>query len=285
MKKKIVVLGSRGMAGHVMTMTLREEESFEVFGVAREPGEFVDQDLDVTDFNRLGEYLADVKPQYVINCIGVLVAQSKEQVSSAILINSYLPHLLSELGSKLHYKLIHISTDCVFSGVEGKYVENAFRDGDDTYARTKALGEVINEKDLTIRTSIIGPEIKSNGTGLFDFFLKQTLGIQGYTKAFWSGVTTLELAKVVVNVINNDIHGLYQVTNGKAINKYDLLMLFKKYTKKDIPIEAVDGKVTNKTLVDTRQELDEPIPDYDVMVRDMVNFMRKHPDLYVQYSL
>ncbi|MDQ6968717.1 MAG: SDR family oxidoreductase [Mariprofundaceae bacterium] len=285
MKKKIVVLGSRGMAGHVMTMTLRGEGSLEVFGVARQSGKFVNQELDITDFKGLEKYLSDIKPHYVVNCVGALITQSHENILSAILINSYLPHFLSDLGNVLHYKFIHISTDCVFSGAKGKYIEASFRDGDNNYARTKALGEVINEKDLTIRTSIIGPEIKSNGTGLLNFFLKQTLGIQGYTKAFWSGVTTLELAKVVVQVIHSDISGLYHVTNNKPINKYDLLMLFKKYTNKDIQIEAVEGRFTNKTLIDTRQELDESIPDYDVMVRDMVAFMKDHSDLYSQYSL
>lgn len=283
--KKVVVIGALGMAGHIMVAHLGGSGEYEVLGIARSPGEFIDEILDVTDFPRLESYLEKIKPEYVINCVGALVSHATENISSAILLNSYLPHFLSQTGNKLHYKLIHISTDCVFSGKDGQYTETSFRDGDNNYARTKVLGEVINDKDLTIRTSIIGPELKLNGTGLFDFFLKQEGKVLGYTKSLWSGVTTLELAKAVEWAIESDISGLYHVTNGKPINKYDLLMLFKKYTKRNIQIEAVSGRATDKSLLDTRKKRGDKIPDYDVMVHDMVSFMKGNSELYAHYKL
>jgi len=229
--KKVVVIGALGMAGHIMVAHLGGSGEYEVLGIARSPGEFIDEILDVTDFPRLESYLEKIKPEYVINCVGALVSHATENISSAILLNSYLPHFLSQTGNKLHYKLIHISTDCVFSGKDGQYTETSFRDGDNNYART------------------------------------------------------MELAKAVEWAIESDISGLYHVTNGKPINKYDLLMLFKKYTKRNIQIEAVSGRATDKSLLDTRKKRGDKIPDYDVMVHDMVSFMKGNSELYAHYKL
>ena len=161
--KKAVILGCNGMAGHIVAEYLDSKNDIKVFGIAREAGKFVSMQMDVLDYSELQKTLEKVQPDYVVNCIGVLVEKSNDDICVAIQINSYLPHLISALGKKIGFKLIHISTDCVFSGKDGQYNEDSFRDGDDNYARTKALGEVINEKDLTIRTSIIGPELKKNG--------------------------------------------------------------------------------------------------------------------------
>ncbi|MEI7997785.1 MAG: SDR family oxidoreductase, partial [Methylococcaceae bacterium] len=234
--KKVVVLGVLGMAGHIMAEYLDAFDDYKVFGIARSNGRYVTKRIDVLDFTAVESYLAEVKPDVVINCIGMLVQQSKNDISMAILINSYLPHFLSELGNKLNYKLIHISTDCVFSGKDGQYKEDAFKDGDDNYARTKALGEVINDKDLTIRTSIIGPELKHNGTGLLDWFFKQSGEIKGYTQAYWSGVTTLELAKATDQLIKQHITGLLQLCPEQKISKYDLLSLFARIWGKEVTI-------------------------------------------------
>ena len=108
-----------------------------------------------------------VHPEIIINCVGILIKGSREHPDNAILINAYFPHLLKRLSDEVGAKLIHISTDCVFSGKKGNYTEDDFRDADDVYGRSKALGEIINDKDLTIRTSIIGPELKENLLNLF----------------------------------------------------------------------------------------------------------------------
>lgn len=278
--KKIIVLGSLGMLGHIMTEILSKTGEYEVFGVARQAGNYVSKVLDVTNFKALADYLLEIKPAYVVNCIGALVAQSREDVQTAILLNSYLPNFLSNQGSALDYKLIHISTDCVFSGEKGQYTETSYREGDDNYARTKALGEIINNKDLTIRVSIIGPELKKNGKGLLDWFLKQEGTINGYAKAYWSGVTTLELAKATIEFIKQDISGLYQFCPRGKISKYELLRLFAKVWEKEIIVMPFEDYKIDKSLVCTRNDFSYPAPEFEKMLVELKEWMGAHQAYY-----
>lgn len=283
--KRVMLLGCVGMAGHVIADYLSNKDGYDIYGVARSEGKFVTHILDVTEFDRLQELIKMIKPDYIINCVGVLVSASTKNICAAIQINSYLPHYLDMLGKKHNFKLIHISTDCVFSGRTGGYRENSFKDGDDNYARTKALGEVINEVDLTIRTSIIGPELKSNGTGLLDWFLKQTNDVNGYSKAYWSGVTTLELAKAIHEFIKQDIHGLFQLCPDERISKYDLLKLFSVVWSKPIVIKEDGSYCMDKSLVSTRKDFDYKVPKYKDMLLEMRDWMAKHSSIYKHYSI
>jgi len=281
--KKIVVLGCAGMAGHIVAEYLSSKSDYQVFGLARSEGRFVTHVIDVTDFDTLENILLEIKPDYVVNCIGVLVSKSSDDICTAIQINSYLPHYLSSLGKQYEFKLIHISTDCVFSGKVGGYKEDSFRDGDDNYARTKALGEVINDIDLTIRTSIIGPELKNNGTGLFDWFMKQKGQINGYTEAYWSGVTTFELAKAIHEFIKQEICGLYQLCPVDKISKYDLLKCFAEIWGREIDILPVSTYHVDKSLVSTRDDFDYSVPEYRVMLEEQREWMESHAEYYPQY--
>ena len=282
--KTIVVLGAQGMAGHVMAEYLAQSTNYKVLGVARTGGRFVDQTLDVLNFGDLDKYIQDVAPDVVVNCIGVLVSQANSRVANAILINSYLPQFLSELGDKINYKLVHISTDCVFSGKTGRYHENSFRDGDDNYARTKALGEVINTRDLTIRTSIVGPELKNSGTGLMDWFFKQVGEVNGYTQAYWSGVTTLELAKATYEFIEQGVTGLYQLCPQQKISKFELLRLMAKIWSKQITISPLNSYMVDKSLVCTRTDFKYPQPKYEPMLREMKRWMDDRREYYSHYT-
>ena len=285
--KKILVLGANGMAGHVITNYLRsQQEDYEVIAVARTQSIIIpDVLLDVTDFEKLSNLIKNEKPDFIINAIGLLNEVAEKNPDLAILINSYLPHFLESVTRDTNYKVIHISTDCVFSGKKGGYIETDFKDGQGFYAQSKALGEIINNKDITLRTSIIGPEININGIGLFNWFMHQEGNVKGYTKAIWSGVTTFELAKAIKYVIDNDIKGLYHIGNNFAINKYDLLDLFKKYTNKNIELDSVDGLISNKSFIDTRNEFNYQIPSYDIMINEMINLIKNNKYLYSQYSL
>jgi dTDP-4-dehydrorhamnose reductase len=284
MKKKILVLGSTGMLGHQVVNYFLEFNDYEVLDISfRQKLREETIILDVTNKELLERTIIEIKPDYIVNCIGILINGSRD-ISNTIYINSYLPHLLANICNKINSKLIHISTDCVFSGLKGKYIESDERDGKDTYAKTKALGEVIDDTNITLRTSIIGLELKTNGEGLFHWFMNQEGTINGFTKAIWSGVTTLELAKAIKWSIENEITGLYHITNNESINKYDLLNLFKKYTKKEIIINKVDGKEVNKSFIDTRCEIIYEIASYEVMVKDMIELM-KNNDLYKQYKI
>ena len=272
MKRKILILGSTGMLGHQVVKYFLQFNEYEIVDISykkklREETII----LDVRNEHLLSETIINIDPDFIVNCIGLLINSVNNNLTGAIYINSYLPHRLKDIAESINAKLVHISTDCVFSGKKGKYVEDDHRDGEDLYAKTKILGEVIDDSNITIRTSLIGPELKNDGEGLFHWFMKQRGTIQGFTKAIWSGVTTLELAKGIKWAIDNNVTGLYHLTNNKSINKNELLHLFKKYTKKEIEISAVDGKNINKSFIDTRKEINYTIPDYDCMVRDMIN--------------
>lgn len=270
------------MAGHLMAEYLDSTSQYEVLGIARQSGKQVCKIMDVTDFTALRKYLDNIKPAYVVNCIGALVSQSRDDLSSAILLNSYLPHFLADMGEESNYKLIHISTDCVFSGKDGQYQENSFRDGDDNYARTKALGEINNKRDLTIRTSIIGPELKKSGAGLFNWFFNQHASINGYTQAYWSGVTTLELAKVTDEMIKQNISGLYHLCPAQKISKYDLLkMIAKVWNNNEIKILPYESYKVDKSLVCTRSDFIYPKPGYEKMLTELKSWVDKHPSYYM----
>ncbi|MEO1953323.1 MAG: SDR family oxidoreductase [Campylobacterales bacterium] len=280
MKQKIVILGVRGMAGHIIAKYLDSCNRYEIFGIARNDGEYVHSQIDVLDKEALEQYIKHIRPDIVINCIGMLVSQSNEDVVNAIKTNALLPHELSTLGNKIGFRLIHLSTDCVFSGRDGGYTESSPKDGLDNYAKSKALGEVCNDKDLTIRTSIIGPELK-DGTGLLNWFLRQEGKIRGYTHAYWTGVTTLELAKVIDKMIEQNITGLYHLCPKERISKYDLLHLFKKVWEKDIDIEPFEDYTIDKSLICTRSDFVYNDIDYESMLIDLRQWMDKYKDCYL----
>ena len=160
--KKIIVLGSNGMAGHIVTLGLRTEiQKYDVIAVARTNSPAKPNILlDMTDFDALANLIKTSKADIIINCIGLLNKNAEDKIDQAILLNSYFPHFLETITKNTTTKVIHISTDCVFSGNKGGYRENDIKNGIGFYAQSKALGEIVNQKDLTIRTSIIGPGLK-----------------------------------------------------------------------------------------------------------------------------
>ena len=285
LKKKVLVLGSTGMLGHQVANYLQNFDKLIVEDISyksklRESTVVVD----AMDKDALEMAIVASKPDFIVNCIGVLIKGSRDE-GRAIYLNSYLPQQLREIANNINSKLIHISTDCVFSGERGQYAETDHRDGQGVYAQTKILGEIIDRTHLTLRTSIIGPELKRNGEGLFHWFMNQSDDILGYTQAIWSGVTTIELARAIKWSMDNNIVGLYHVTNNSSISKHDLLQLFKKYTNKDIRIRPFDGKRIDKSFIDTRLLMNYAIPSYEQMVADMVDLVVSNKPLYSQYTV
>ena len=276
-KKRILVLGATGMAGHMVYYYLKEPGRYEMYSLVFRT-RLTDDSLvcDVRDQNALRKVFGQVKPDIAINCIGALVKESKTNPDNAIYLNAYLPHFLKRLCDETRGRLIHISTDCVFSGEKGNYAEDDFRDADDTYGRSKALGEIINEKDCTLRTSIIGPELKVNGSGLFHWFMQQKGQVSGYTNAIWSGVTTLELAKAIEKVIENDLAGLFHVTNGIPVSKFNLLNLFREiWNRGDIEVNPYKKHYANKSLKKS-SGFDFQVPSYYNMCKDLKSWANKH---------
>ena len=284
MKKKVLILGSTGMLGHQVVNYFLKFDDYDVTDIAFR-SKLRDKTIisDVTDKAAFEKVVTELSPDFIVNCIGVLIHGS-DNVENAIYLNAYLPYQLKQISKNIDAKLIHISTDCVFSGDKGGYIESDIKDGKGVYSQTKILGEIEDDSNLTLRTSIIGPELKDNGEGLFHWFMNQQSDISGFTKAIWSGVTTIELAKVIKWAIDNSITGLYHVTNNSSISKYELLKLFHKYAKKDIDIKPVNGKNVDKSLIDTRLLMDYKIPSYDQMISDMVSLIANNKSLYSQYK-
>ena len=284
LKKKVLLFGATGMAGHIVYYYLQDTGRYELVNVVYRTKLTEDSMIvDVTDKNAVAEVVRKVRPELIINCIGVLIKGSKEHPDNAVFINAFFPHLLKKLSDEVGAKLVHISTDCVFSGKKGNYTEGDFRDADDVYGRSKTLGEVINDKDLTIRTSIIGPELKANGEGLFHWFMHQNGKINGFKTAIWGGVTTLELAKAIDIAIIQEKTGLIQLSNGIGISKYDLLNLFKRiWHRDDIEILPFDGNGVNKSIAKS-DRFDYEVSSYEDMLLELYEWMKKNKDLYSQY--
>jgi len=287
LQDKVLILGSTGLIGHQVHNYLKSNGGYELHNIAyRNKLQENTILIDARDENNLIEQIASIKPQYIVNCIGILIGGSNKDPENAVFLNAYMPHRLARLADEIDAKLIHISTDCVFSGdKKNPYVETDEKDGRGIYAKTKGLGEVISDKHLTLRTSVVGPELKKDGEELFHWFMNQSGEVPGYTKSVWSGVTTIELAKAVKWSIDHHITGLYHVTNNSSISKYELLKLFQKHTKKDIDIKPVDGNNVDKGFIDTRLLMNYQIPSYDQMISDMVNFIVSNNYLYSQYKL
>lgn len=282
--KKVLIIGSKGMAGHVVTSFFKESGKFIVADISRDNKFFESTyTLDVMDIQTLNTVINEYAPDYIVNCIGILNKDAEENPDKAIFINGYLPHFLAKKGDRSGFKLIHISTDCVFSGKTGNYSETSVTDGAGFYARSKAIGEVNYGQHLTIRTSIIGPELRKNGIGLFDWFMRQTGEIKGFKNVIWTGVTTQVLAQAIIAGIMKEIGGLHHLVNGEKINKYDLLSLIKTISGKNhVSIIPDDTYKIDKSLLPGKDVWFE-VPEYESMLKEMYDWIVLHPEPYDRY--
>ena len=280
---KYLIIGASGMAGHMIAYYLIEQGE-EVEAVARKDVKFCKTHLlDVRNFESLKAIILSGHYDCVINCIGILNTDCDKNIGDAILLNSYLPHYIADVILDTKTKMIHMSTDCVFSGKTGRYMEQDNPDGETIYDKTKALGEINDVQNLTFRNSIIGPDININGIGLFNWFMKQNGELNGFEKSIWTGVTTLTLAKAMYAASKTNISGIYNLVNNQFTNKYELLILFKKYMKKDLVINRVDGVTQNKSLINTRSDFSFVVPSYEEQIREMSDWINNHKELYPHY--
>ena len=263
------------MAGHMIYYYLRSLNKYMLFTACFRK-KITDDSiiLDVYNTNDITTTLRQINPDYVINCVGVLVNGAKRSPENAIYVNGYFPHLLVRIITEQNImsRVIHISTDCVFSGKKGLYADTDMKDALDIYGMTKNIGEIIDDSNLTIRTSIIGPEIKQDGEGLIHWIFSQIDNgkINGYEKSLWGGVTTLELAKAIDYCIEHHITGLYQISNGEKITKYELVKLIIEKFNLSISVEKVDGIITDKSILPSvRDGLCFNVPTYIAMIDDL----------------
>ncbi len=283
---KVLVLGCNGMAGHLISLYL-QEKGHDVLGFARTKSALVNSVTgDAMDSDFIRDLVCDNGFDSVINCIGLLNQFADNNMADAVYINSYLPHFLAQITEGMDTQVIHMSTDCVFSGERGLYTEDDLRDGGTFYDRSKALGELDDNKNLTLRQSIVGPDIKSNGIGLLNWFMQQQGSVNGFTGVIWTGQTTLQLAKTMEIAIKERVYGLYNMVPDTSISKYDLLRLFSKYMRNDkIDIIPCDKIAADKSLKRTHWNFEYRIPDYEKMVSELAIWMREHKKLYPHYDI
>lgn len=283
---KFLILGCNGMAGHTISLYLKEQ-GHELLGFAKSKSHLINSVVgDAQDTELLRKIIREGKYDSIINCIGILNHFAESNRASATFLNAYLPHFLAECTSSTHTQVIHMSTDCVFSGKDGKYTEADFRDGATFYDRSKALGELEDYKNVTLRNSIVGPDMNPNGIGLLNWFMQQSGEVKGYAKAMWTGQTTLQMAKTIEAAAKEKAYGLYNTVPDHSISKYDLLLLFNQYLRgNNIRIIPVEHFVADKSLKRTRYAFSYLIPDYVTMVAEMAEWIRKYKNLYPHYNL
>jgi dTDP-4-dehydrorhamnose reductase len=260
---KVLVFGASGMLGSAVVRVLGRDTRFEVAGTVRtsdldlrdhEARIKVVPGVDVLNTDDLAAAISAIRPEAIINCVGVVKQKSEaNDPLVAVPINTILPHRLARLGQLVGARLVHVSTDCVFSGSRGLYQESDTPDATDLYGRSKLLGEVVDAPNaVTIRTSIIGPELHTRH-GLLEWFLSQKDRIYGYSGAIFSGLPTVILAEIIRDLVlpNVEFRGLYHVS-ADPINKFDLLRLFSQIYQKDIQIVPREDPRVDRSLDSAR---------------------------------
>jgi dTDP-4-dehydrorhamnose reductase len=281
--KRILILGATGMLGHSLFTRFSEQSNVAAYATARDQAglsrwfssELVGRiltNVDADNLSSMQRALAEIKPDIVINCIGIIkqLPVAKDPLIS-ITINALFPHQLAHACKDAGARMIHISTDCVFSGEKGEYTEQDFPDADDLYGRTKLLGEVAYPHCVTLRTSIIGHELKGQH-GLIEWFLAQEGKVRGFTKAIYSGFPTVEIGNIISDHVipNKELRGLYHVSSD-PISKYDLLRLVAKRYGKKIEIESYADFTLDRSLDSKRfrEATDYRPPEWPELVEAM----------------
>lgn len=283
---RLLVMGANGMLGNAVLRWLAADPHFEVFGSVRRPEAAAAlrarlphvellENVDASNMSSLRRLFDEVKPQVVINCIGVVKQLAgADDPAIAIPINAMLPHRLARLCQACGARLIHISTDCVFSGDRGAYTEDDEPDANDLYGRSKLMGEVSQPHAVTLRTSIIGHELQS-GHGLVGWFSAQTGVVKGFSRAIFSALPTVELARVIQQHVipHPELHGTYHV-GAEAISKYEVLSLVAREYGSRAVLQPDSDLVMDRSLMSDRfnQASGYRPPPWPELVRRMHEF-------------
>lgn len=290
---RILVLGATGMLGHTIYKFLNQSDEIECYGSIRntKDKEFFDSHLSkktriFNDFNnlkKLEKFIKKIKPQIILNCIGLIKQRdNSDNQPEAIFINSLLPHQISKVCNELGIRFIHFSTDCVFSGRKGNYKESDLPDARDIYGLSKFMGEINGKNNLTIRTSIIGHELK-NSLGLLEWFLGEKKDIKGYSRAIFSGLTTLEVSRFLLDHIfkNNKIYGVYHLAS-EPITKLKLLKIINNVYKCKKNIISSSSLKINRSLDGSKLiELTKyKVPNWEEMIKDLYRWNKNYEKVF-----
>lgn len=292
---RLLILGGTGMLGHKLYQHARtrsadvyctirgsvQSSGLDRIGLDGEPGVLI-PGVDVMDWDRVEGVLREIRPDAVVNCVGIVKQRAEARAAiPSITINALLPHRLAAIVAEWGGRLVHISTDCVFSGRRGRYTESDVPDAEDLYGRSKLLGEVVGSNAITLRTSMIGRELREHRS-LLDWLLGQQGGtVKGFRRALYSGLTTNELARVIWRVVDDhqDLTGLYHVTSD-TISKYDLLKLVVGIFGLDIRVEPDDEFFCDRSMVGERfrNATGYQCPDWPALVRELRADTTPYPD-------
>lgn len=284
---KILILGITGMLGHKAFTIFRQNQSFETFGTARKISDInkyfpntknIFSSVDALNPNSIFDLIDEINPDIILNCIGIIkqLKEAKDPILS-IEINSLFPHKLAKHIKNSKARLIHISTDCVFSGDKGSYNENNDSDAKDLYGKSKYLGELKNyDNCITLRTSIIGPELKGK-LSLLEWFLAQNTSVKGYVNAIYSGLTTFELINIIENYVikKSTKNGLYHISSN-TISKFDLLKIIANVYNKKTVIEPFEEFKNNKSLNSDmfKNDFGYIVKPWETMISEMFNLTK-----------
>jgi len=289
---KVLIIGATGMLGYSLFSNLSDNSELDVYGTVRNlagkeafftnTSDKLFKGVEVNNIASVEEVIANVKPNVVINCIGLIKQHgiSKQHVD-AVSINSLLPHQIAAICDRYDAKFIHFSTDCIFSGHKGDYLESDLPEAQDLYGKTKCLGEVDYAPHLTLRTSIIGHELSSN-VSLIDWFLSQSGTTKGFSKAVFSGLPTCVIGKILAENIlpiissTNELTGLYHLSV-EPIDKYSLLQLVASIYRKEIEIVASTELTIDRSLNSDRlrKVINFQVPSWESLVTDMYTDYKK----------
>jgi dTDP-4-dehydrorhamnose reductase len=279
---RLIILGGTGMLGHTLweRLSRRFPDTYTTIRKGMEDygdnclhgSDRVIDHIDVMDFRMLEGALRDVRPDVILNCIGITKRREEPQNPlPSIALNAMLPHKLAKLAADLKAKLIHFSTDCVFDGRKGHYSDDDPTNATDLYGRTKALGEVTGNNVLTLRSSFIGKEIHE-GTELLEWFLSQKKAVRGFKNAIYTGLTTLELCRVIEKLLLDypDASGLYNVSS-EPINKFDLLRLISEKMHRSVEIIPDESFQCDRSLDSERfrRDFSYTPPTWKEMVEEL----------------
>jgi dTDP-4-dehydrorhamnose reductase len=263
---KVIVLGSNGMAGHLISTYLHEQKNHTVVDLKRPEFDVLSDGWKEVIKRSLHGMSKDKEKIIIINCIGLLKKESNLSPINAIRINSLFPHELAMLGKEENAKIIHLSTDC-------------WKD-EDYYGRSKRAGEILYNH-TTIRTSIVGPELKKNGSGLFHWFMSQKGTVDGYCDHLWDGVTTLELANIISDNLESLPEGVVELRSKPPISKYELLCVFKDVFQKNVDVQKKQTEIVDKTAKSNIPVL----LSITEQVRLLKEWVDNHHKLYKKYRL
>lgn len=288
-RKKIFILGASGMLGHTVFLNFLNNKKFTTFGTVRKKNIFklkrINKNiiyLNLKNFKKLEISISKIKPDFIINCAGVIKQKINSNKNKDIyLINSVLPNFINSISNKYNFKFIQISTDCVFNGKKGKYNEKDKKNATDIYGLSKRIGEVDSENCITLRSSIIGHELNSPKS-LLEWFLSQRLEIFGYKNAFFSGLTTTEMSRILEKIINKkNISGIFNLSS-KRISKYHLLLKLNNIYNKQIKIIPSNKLIIDRSLNGSKFKMKFRIKvnSWEKMIKNMKNFYTKNKIIY-----